>query len=305
MGRAIMDRLVWSRALEEKIIELADNGLGNIEIAEIVGTTRSAIENRLRKIGYRRTGEQKSEVYKRAAVKHGALPPHKTLEEREADFAAKFSNREELANLEYVSGYVSGDCNVRLRCKVCGHEFTRWTKKVARKSNPVTFCPQCAKQARMKREPRRRHVLRTRSCGTCGKAFMASGREVYCSPECYMAANKKQIKERSKRLGLNDCIRRARHYGVAYEYGITLDKLISRDGNTCHLCGGECDKSDKRFGHVGPLYPTIDHVVPLSKGGTHTWGNVRLAHFSCNSAKSARTGEEEIREAVSACAANG
>ena len=32
-------------------------------------------------------------------------------------------------------------------------------------------------------------------------------------------------------------------------------------------------------------YPTIDHVMPLAKGGMHSWDNVRLAHHGCNSAK--------------------
>ena len=32
-------------------------------------------------------------------------------------------------------------------------------------------------------------------------------------------------------------------------------------------------------------YPSIDHTVPVSKGGTHTWDNVQLAHFYCNRVK--------------------
>lgn len=31
---------------------------------------------------------------------------------------------------------------------------------------------------------------------------------------------------------------------------------------------------------------TIDHIIPLSKGGTHTYNNVQLAHYICNSKKS-------------------
>lgn len=30
---------------------------------------------------------------------------------------------------------------------------------------------------------------------------------------------------------------------------------------------------------------TLDHIIPLSKGGTHTWDNVQLAHMSCNAGK--------------------
>ena len=286
MGKAKLGRLKWSRTLEARIVELADSGIGNNEIADIISATRSAVENRLRHIGYKRTDEQKSAVYKRAAEKHGSLPPHKTLEEREAEFAAKFDDRDELANLEYVSGYVSSDCNIKVRCKICGYEFTRWSKKLTRKKEPIVFCPHCKDNESKRLKTKRHVVLRTRKCAWCGDVFMAEGKEVYCSPCCSKEANKAQIKERNKRLGLNSCVKRAKYYGVDYELGITLDKLISRDNNRCHICGGACDKNDKQYGHVGPLYPTIDHVIPLAKGGAHTWDNVKLAHFDCNSHKS-------------------
>ena len=37
---------------------------------------------------------------------------------------------------------------------------------------------------------------------------------------------------------------------------------------------------------AGNYYPSIDHVIPLSKGGIDTWNNVRLSHRICNSLKS-------------------
>jgi 5-methylcytosine-specific restriction endonuclease McrA len=37
-----------------------------------------------------------------------------------------------------------------------------------------------------------------------------------------------------------------------------------------------------------PLAPTVDHIIPVSRAGTHTWDNVQLAHALCNSMKSAR-----------------
>lgn len=33
---------------------------------------------------------------------------------------------------------------------------------------------------------------------------------------------------------------------------------------------------------------SIDHIRPLSKGGTHTWDNVQLAHLKCNIKKGNR-----------------
>ena len=280
-----------NHALDEQVVALADSGLGNIEIAKIIGSTRAAVERRLRSVSYKRTDEQKRAIYQRAYVSNGIMPPHKPLEVREAEFAAKFDEREELANLEYIGGYVGRECSVTVRCKTCGNEFTRWAKSLTRAKDPICFCPHCKKKSK-KPKPKRRLKLYQRNCSWCGSSFMAQGREVYCSRDCYRSASKVQIKRRIKELGLNSCIRRAKHYGVAYEYGITLEKLIERDNNKCHICGGDCDKNDRAYGHVGPNYPTQDHVIPLAKGGPHLWWNVKLAHFQCNSEKSDHIGDE-------------
>lgn len=70
---------------------------------------------------------------------------------------------------------------------------------------------------------------------------------------------------------------------------ITLEKLYERDKKRCYICGCYCDYSDHttKNGYfiTGLTYPTIDHVIPLSKGGTHTWDNVKLACMLCNSTK--------------------
>ena len=71
---------------------------------------------------------------------------------------------------------------------------------------------------------------------------------------------------------------------------ITIQKLYRRDNGICYLCGGLCDWNDKEIREntivCGNQYPSIDHVMPLSKGGLHSWDNVRLAHRICNSLKS-------------------
>ena len=51
--------------------------------------------------------------------------------------------------------------------------------------------------------------------------------------------------------------------------------IMLRDNNTCQYCG-------KRFS-IDQL--TIDHVIPLSRGGRDTWINVCVACRSCNHKK--------------------
>tara|TARA_R110000803_G_scaffold209449_1_gene279075 strand:- start:7 stop:411 length:405 start_codon:yes stop_codon:yes gene_type:complete len=79
-------------------------------------------------------------------------------------------------------------------------------------------------------------------------------------------------------------VRRARKYhNGRIDKDITLKKLSNRDGGACYLCGLLVDWSDDPWS--GGKYPNIEHVVPLSKGGTHTWDNVKLACSQCNTDK--------------------
>lgn len=82
---------------------------------------------------------------------------------------------------------------------------------------------------------------------------------------------------------------RAKIHGAPAEIGVTLKKLIERNGLTCALCGLPCFY----YGSPqAPLYPTMDHIIPISKGGGHTWENVQVAHRVCNLNKSNKIGKE-------------
>ena len=78
---------------------------------------------------------------------------------------------------------------------------------------------------------------------------------------------------------------RCRHYGVTYDPKVKREAVVERDNGICQICGKRCDPNDKRWGSFGPNYPTLDHIRPLSKGGTHTWDNVQCACGMCNSNK--------------------
>ncbi len=51
--------------------------------------------------------------------------------------------------------------------------------------------------------------------------------------------------------------------------------VFARDGHRCQYCNRAAEN--------------IDHVVPRSKGGTHTWDNVVASCRSCNSRKEAHS----------------
>lgn len=107
----------------------------------------------------------------------------------------------------------------------------------------------------------------------------------YCSHACKRkATNKARKMSPSGKTG--HYYDRARKYGVEYIPGITLKKVVARDGLRCAICGGMCDWNDHTWSSCsGPLHPSVDHIIPMAKGGPHIWENVQVAHVMCNSEK--------------------
>lgn len=54
---------------------------------------------------------------------------------------------------------------------------------------------------------------------------------------------------------------------------------------TCGICGNALDRSAR---HPDPLSPSLDHIVPVSRGGAHVVANLQWAHLICNIRKGAR-----------------
>jgi 5-methylcytosine-specific restriction endonuclease McrA len=55
--------------------------------------------------------------------------------------------------------------------------------------------------------------------------------------------------------------------------------VFDRDGGVCGICHQSVERNERW---------DIDHVIPLSKGGTHGYVNVQLAHATCNKRKAAK-----------------
>jgi len=77
---------------------------------------------------------------------------------------------------------------------------------------------------------------------------------------------------------------RGRHripFGHAH-VGLTKHRLFVRDRHICAYCGG----------HFAELDLTVEHILPVSRGGRHEWTNVVTACRSCNTRKGSRRPEE-------------
>lgn len=109
-------------------------------------------------------------------------------------------------------------------------------------------------------------------CVECGKSFdvrRTRGRVAkYCSSVCRERGRHKRYPERSK---LKE--REIHIYDVYF-------KCLGR----CHICGK--DVPLRLIGKRHPMAPSIDHVIPVSRGGKTVIENCLLAHLKCNIKKS-------------------
>ena len=78
------------------------------------------------------------------------------------------------------------------------------------------------------------------------------------------------------------------------DHNLSWHTLWAEGMRECYLCGGVCDPTDyrqvlNRGGRsqkiCGPTYPSLDHVIPLARGGDHSRPNSALACMQCNRSK--------------------
>jgi 5-methylcytosine-specific restriction endonuclease McrA len=173
-------------------------------------------------------------------------------------------------------------CRACHREKVCGPPTERacdWCEDVLvvtalRAAEAKVFCSRsCKNKARTAAwKQELENSKPERACRHCGDALSKAMRSdaAFCSPECNSAAH--GLKRGNGRFGPG----RRRDIVRAY--------IIERDRSICHICGKKC-----RPGEI-----TLDHVIPLAKGGTHAEENLRVAHLSCNCAKRDRGANDQL-----------
>ena len=66
------------------------------------------------------------------------------------------------------------------------------------------------------------------------------------------------------------------------------DELYKKSGGVCAICG----KAISKYNY------TIDHVMPLSRGGTNTPENLRVVHKDCNRFKGSFTDKELVKNSA-------
>lgn len=189
----------------------------------------------------------------------------------------------------------STQCSVNLRKSEAGELVTalRWTECgscgvvfLPPHGSPRILCSETCAADRLRDQQREwnkanrpyvRKVYEPQQCEWCAATFTPrTDPHLYCSSRCSHSAAKER-RDQAKRNAFVERVIRA--------------KVYERDDWCCQLCGKQVNRTAS-VPH--PNAPTLDHILPISKGGTHEYANVQLAHFMCNSIKGSG-GTDQLR----------
>jgi 5-methylcytosine-specific restriction endonuclease McrA len=119
-----------------------------------------------------------------------------------------------------------------------------------------------------------------RACLQCGDIIAKNRRSdaKFCSPECNGAAHKLLRSLRSRG-------------GPGGEHGYIRLEIAERDRWRCGICEKPVSQSAR---YPDPMVASLDHVIPVSQGGTSVRANLRLAHLQCNVRRRDGGGGEQL-----------
>lgn len=166
-----------------------------------------------------------------------------------------------------------------VNCDSCGTVFT--TRRKAQR-----FCSYDCRQSDYrfagfaKRAESKKTVFEY-ECDLCKELIIRysplGGHKRY-HPECSKIAEQARYRKKTVKRQSN-----------AKPSGVYVEQLIERDGYLCYLCQEPIDMKVPRTSKRGA---TVDHVIPLSRGGSDEMDNLKLAHWICNNKKSNKLVEE-------------
>lgn len=174
-------------------------------------------------------------------------------------------------------------------CRDCFNAYNRGEKlpEVAHDPRTCTFCgityvpkrlqPDAAYCSRWCKDRARKDQMiadrelakpTNRICMHCGDTLPQRMRTdaVFCSEQCNYRAHALQRKLRART-------------GEEAKPGYLRAFICDRDRWRCGICRKAVSR-DRR--HPDPLCASLDHVIPVSKGGSNDLWNLRLTHLKCN-----------------------
>lgn len=213
--------------------------------------------------------------------------------------AASASKRRHLEDYERRHGFPSPTV---LGCKTGTKGFTPLyvvtcpvngiPQRLDRRLNAACKCLACAQAQRQKASAYAKewYVKNTRRFCGCGSVLSKYRRT------CPLCANKAKA-EQKRRQRASDAYRRSKKKhkvktaavkrGARFAESVLPKEIFARDGWCCTNCG--CVTLESLIGTNSPNEPTLDHMIPVSRGGPHTRDNLQTLCRDCNVLKGTMT----------------
>ncbi len=173
------------------------------------------------------------------------------------------------------------EANHTRKCIVCGATFTS--------NNQAKACSDACRVKYAKSKWAQYGLAKKdfseRACKTCGARFTPAygdKRKTFCSLTCSRKWAKQSENARASHREQNRK-RKARQIG-AYIAPVFFSEVCERDKWRCGICGKPVNP---KLRYPNPMSKSLDHILPLAKGGTHEPANAQLAHWICNTEKGA------------------
>jgi 5-methylcytosine-specific restriction endonuclease McrA len=171
----------------------------------------------------------------------------------------------------------------------CSKACARAGARAKTRRPPVFTCPGCSAEFETSSRKGRseRHCP---DCATAQKKVLNARLYAELSPEklAELRANGAQwSREHPESARASQRRRRALRLQATVEE-FTDQEIFDRDGWVCGICHDPVDPA-LRWPHL--FSASLDHIVPLSKGGPHSRANAQLAHLTCNIRKGTSLGE--------------
>lgn len=158
------------------------------------------------------------------------------------------------------------------------------TKKMAHS------CSACLWQAKVANRPNTWRNAGKPCKGGCGKPLTRYKQHTCGDPQCVKLHAKQSPKRQASRRKVSQ--RRRARERKAFVEDVDVMVLCEQQNRECWLCGGKI-RLDKKSPHPKSL--SLDHLVPLSLGGEHSYRNCAAAHLGCNSRKQANAMNEQLK----------
>lgn len=202
---------------------------------------------------------------------------------RQKNLAAKIEQKQErdaawmLANIgahSLVHWHTCSKCSKQTQFKNTTHDHE--------------MCVKCISVERFRGRKMTKKELNCVDCNTLIYGTAAAKRCVKCARK--KARRDKRKADKIRGTSTHSIAQRARKKGVVIE-PISRMYVYKRDAFMCYVCGIKVVLSKT----YRPDQATLDHVIPLSKGGPHTYANLKTCCHSCNAAKSDKDVAQHIR----------